>query len=63
MSRNPSSTHHRIYLLSVWREQGEDDGQQKLRFRLEDPRTGEQWFFTNEKKMGNFIKYEISKSR
>jgi len=39
---NPS-THHRINLLSVWREDGEcETCLPKLRLRLEDPRTGEQ---------------------
>jgi len=37
---------YRIYLLSVWREDEESEtGSPKLRFRLEDPRTGERHGF------------------
>jgi hypothetical protein len=38
---NPSADYH-IYLLTIWREEDEVSGAfQGLRFRLEDPRTGE----------------------
>jgi hypothetical protein len=38
----PPSSDHRIYLLSVWREEkGDAPSSPTLRFRLQDPRTGE----------------------
>ena len=42
MTQDYSPTHYRIYLLSVWHE-GNIGGSDRprLRFRLEDPRTGE----------------------
>jgi hypothetical protein len=46
MTGNQPSAHHRIYLLSVWLED-EKVEKPKLRFRLEDPKTGEQQVFAS----------------
>ena len=47
MAETPSSVRHHIYLLSVWREEEDGSELQQLRFRLEDPRTGEQKGFSS----------------
>jgi hypothetical protein len=53
---NPSSS-FRIYLLSVWQEL--DSGKGKLRFRLEDPHTGERLGFDRAEALVDHIQDEL----
>lgn len=47
MAHGPSAR-HRVYLLTVWREECEEDsGSTGLRFSLKDPRTGERRGFAS----------------
>jgi hypothetical protein len=40
--------HYRIYLLTIWLEPGRnDEASQMWRFRLKDPRSGQQHAFAN----------------
>ena len=54
---------HRIFLLSVWREDEESEpGPPKLRFRLEDPRTGQQQVFASLEMLLAAVKTTLLKS-
>ena len=55
MNRTHPPARHRIFLLSVWRV-GEESGPPKLRFRLEDPRTGERRGFNGLDTFVTFLK-------
>jgi hypothetical protein len=47
MAHGPSAR-HRVYLLTVWREEGDGrSGSSGLRFSLKDPRTGERRGFAS----------------
>ena len=48
----------RVFLLSVWQEM--DSIQGKLRFRLEDPHTGESHNFSDLEQLGAYLQTRIS---
>ena len=61
MSQTDSSARYRIYLLSVWREDEESEtGPPKLRFRLEDPRTGERHGFDGPDALVAFLQTSLT---
>jgi hypothetical protein len=41
------TTHHRVYLLTVWWEPDQHGNPECWRFRLEDPRSGQSRSFAN----------------
>lgn len=48
MTGKSTLNHYRIYLLTIWVEQGHDhEGSDTWRFRLQDPRSGKQRCFAN----------------
>ncbi len=48
MTSKTTLQHYRIYLLTIWVEQGHNhEGSMKWRFRLQDPRSGKQHCFAN----------------
>lgn len=44
-----------IYLLCVWTETQDDDGEPQWRAMLEEPRTGKQWGFSEPEAMVAFL--------
>ena len=56
MTETSSPIPTRIYLLSVWHEQGNNDAEKPvLRFSLEDPRTGERLGFNSPQALAEFF--------
>ena len=56
MSKGPLSTTARIYLLTVWCEDSiSQNDMHLLRFRLDDPRTGERQGFSNPQRLLAFL--------
>jgi hypothetical protein len=61
LTENQPSTDYRIYLLTVWREDEEGPkGTQGLRFRLEDPRTGERRGYSSADALFAFLRANLS---
>jgi hypothetical protein len=54
---------HRIYLLAAWLEDAgsKSGGTPKLRFRLEDPRTGERHGFDGTEALARYLQTELTK--
>jgi hypothetical protein len=52
---------YRAYLLTFWEERNQDPGEPPAwRFRLEDPRTGEQYGFANLERLVTALEEEIA---
>ncbi len=64
MSISSRSIRYRAFLLTLWEERGRDrDSPQVWRFRLEDPRTGQQRGFASLEALVEALKQEMDERR
>jgi hypothetical protein len=64
MPINQQRPHYQIYLLTIWEEDGQETrGVDEWRFRLEDPRTGQQRGFTSLDALAANIAQELADIR
>jgi len=64
MSISSRSPRYRTFLLTLWEERGRDrDSPQVWRFRLEDPRTGQQRGFASLEALVEALKQEMDERR
>jgi len=62
MTNSTRSPYYRIYLLTIWEELSQEgEPQAAMRFRLEDPNTGQQRGFASLEALADALKIELAK--